>query len=574
MQSKKIPAAITVALRLARPSLVACLCACGTAAMAQPARPLPDAGSILREAQPAKPAAPSTTDTGLQPIEPGPVTGTSGPEQSFEVSRIAIRGNTLFDTQILHELVAGMEGSTVTLPELHAQIGAISDYYHAHGYVLAHAYLPAQSITDGVVRVEVLEARYDKVGATNSSRVPDRLLQSTLAPLTSGNEVYKPDLDRALLLFSDIPGVVPSATFRPGSAAGTSDLDVSAGATRRLWGHVAADNYGDDYSGEARVSAGLQVANPFGIGDLFSLNLLTSGEDLLLGRADYEVVVNGYGTRLGAAYSQLDYSLGGSLKELDGNGTARVASARLRQPLLRWQTSNLYMTVQVENSQLRDNLDAPGLRNRRSLDDVVATLSGDHRDNLFDAGGVTSASLSWTYGDLSFDDGIAEAADGATAQTAGGFSKWSASIARLQGLNAANTLYLEASGQWSSDNLDSSQKLSVGGPYGVRAYETGALSADNGYQLTAELRHQFAAFQDWEGTLFMDYARVKVNASPWRDGENRADLTGTGVGLNWYGPSGWVARGSLAWRLGSEPDLLADSGSSDMQGWIQVQKQF
>ncbi len=52
---------------------------------------------------------------------------------------------------------------------------------------------------------------------------------------------------------------------------------------------------------------------------------------------------------------------------------------------------------------------------------------------------------------------------------------------RLQGLGGGNTLNLALSGQWTRDNLDSVEKLVVGGPYGLRGYDMGVLSADTAY---------------------------------------------------------------------------------------------
>jgi hemolysin activation/secretion protein len=75
----------------------------------------------------------------------------------------------------------------------------------------------------------------------------------------------------------------------------------------------------------------------------------------------------------------------------------------------------------------------------------------------------------------------------------GGFWKVNASAARLQALGPADSLYASYTGQRAGKNLDSSQKMSVGGASALRAYDSGAASGDNGDLMTAEYRHDFGS---------------------------------------------------------------------------------
>ncbi|MEO8628796.1 MAG: POTRA domain-containing protein [Betaproteobacteria bacterium] len=93
----------------------------------------------------------------------------------------------------------------------------ITDYYHSHGHPLARAIIPAQTIRSGIVRIDIIEARYGKIGLNNRSRVNDPLLEATLLPLQSGQGIRQAELDHALLLLSDTPSVVVAATFKPGA---------------------------------------------------------------------------------------------------------------------------------------------------------------------------------------------------------------------------------------------------------------------------------------------------------------------------------------------------------------------
>lgn len=528
----------------------------------------PGAGSILQQANPKKAPAPSGTNTGLTTGKPK--AGVPASKVSFEVKAIRITGNTLFSTAELHALVASDEGKRLTLKQLHDLAGKITDYYRAHGYPLSRALIPAQTIRGGVIRFEVLEARFGKISLNNRSRVTKgHLLQSTLAPLKSGAAISDAKLNRSLLLLSDIPGVSLGATFKPGAAMGISDLDVDVKAASRLSGYLSADNYGNQYTGRARLGGGLTLANPLHFGDELTLNGMTSGKGLEYGRVGYDSVVDGCGTQLGAAYSALHYILGGPLTSLVGYGTARVASLWARQPLIRGRTLNLYGKMQYDNQHLRDHINASAIRTDRSVTSWTASVTGDARDGFL-GGAVNSWDISWTGGNLSFKDAVAQASDASTANTVGRFYKWAGTLTRLQGLDAKNALYLAVSGQWTTSNLDAVEKLVVGGPNGVRAYDVGVLSADTGYRGTVELRHSLQ--HGLQAKLFFDSEKVTINHHPWATGKNMASLSGFGAGLGWSGPSRLQLEAVIARPVGPIPELLGKRSS--VRGWVQLSKLF
>jgi len=554
-----------------RPLIVALLgvLPCVTTYAAAPA--IPNAGTLLQQTQPVEPPTPSSNNTGLNIVQPS-----SAPLPSsvaFRVERIEITGNTHIDTATLHALVAGSEGKDLTLTDLGELALLITDYYHAHGYPLARAIVPAQTMQGGVVRIEVIEARFGKIGLDNQSRARDGLLLSTLGGLQSGAVVTQAQMDRSLLLLSDIPGVQINATLKPGEAVGTSDLQVVAAAAPMVAGNVSVDNWGERYSGRPRLSGTVSVFNPLHQGDEFSVSGLTSGADMNYGRVAYDALLTGAGTRVGASFSALDYRLGDALSPLGAHGTAQVASTWVKQPLLRSRALNLYGQLQYDHLSLDDNIDTTGSANDRHLDNVTATLSGDLRDGLF-AGAVSGWSMSWTYGHTSFDNATAQTLDAMGRDTQGGFSKWNLSAMRLQDLGGGNALFLSASGQLASGNLDSSQQVIAGGPGSVRAYDVNAVAGDSGALFTMEFRHTMAHawYGQWQAIAFVDAAHVRINRNTFEAGSNIANMGGAGVGLNWAGPYQTNASASVAAPIGGRPEQAGSTAS--VRAWLQLSKAF
>jgi hemolysin activation/secretion protein len=438
---------------------------------------------------------------------------------------------------------------------------------------LARAIIPQQVIEAGNVRIEVIEARYGKVVPQNSSRVRDPLIEATLSSLRRGQVISQGALDHALLLLSDLPGMTTNATLTPGAEVGTSDLVVETIPLPMLSGSVTADNFGNRFTGRARLGGTLNVIDPLHQGDTFTLSGLTSGSDMKYGRVAYDAVLNGEGTRMGVAYSALHYKLGNPLSALEAHGTAAVASFWAKQPLVRSAEVNVYGQLQYDNLILDDHIDASAIKTDRHLNNGTANLLGDVRDAWL-AGGVTSWIASLTSGQLGFDNGAAQLADAASVHTERHYLKWNAALYRLQNIGAANSLYLVVSGQWANSNLDSSQKVLAGGPYTVRAYDMDAIAGDTGYQETVEFRHRFAAawHGQWQTLVFVDSAQVTINKSPKLPGKNTSTLSGAGAGLEWIGAYGWSAKTYVATPFGSAPVLVQDP--SKIRLWVEFGKGF
>jgi hemolysin activation/secretion protein len=539
--------------------------------VAQQTPVVPDSGTILQQLKPTRPPAPSPSATGLTIEQPN---GVKLPvSEAFMVTRLAIKGSTRFDAQTLHALIADAEGKQLNLPQLGAIADRISEYYHNHHYPLARALIAAQTIKDGVVVIQVLEAKYGKVTLHNQSHVTDSLLRSTLAPLKVGDVIEQNEMDHVLLLLSDVPKIDVHALIKPGEAVGTSDLDVTTLPGPRWSAITSVDDYGNKYTGRTRGGATVTMVDPFEHGDYLSLAGLSSGEDLNYGRLSYETTLNGLGTRLGGAYSGLHYKLGDGLEALDGHGTAQTGSLWAKQPLVRSQSADLYLQVQYDRLTLHDDLDTSATKTDRHLDNGSASLTGDVRDGLI-AGAVSTENLMVTYGRLDFDNGAAQIADAASAKTQGTFSKWNLNFARQQQFTTADGVYLSFAGQWTNDNLDSSQKMIAGGPYTVRAYDLGVLSGDTGELGTVEFQHTIGAAMrgTWQATAYFDSEHIVVNKDTWVAGVNSATLSGAGLGLNWTGPSQWSAKLQVAERVGAVPSLIHDPSS--VRVWGEINKAF
>jgi len=473
-----------------------------------------------------------------------------------------------------------MQDKRLTLPQIAQGIEAITSYYREAGYPLARTIIPAQTIEDGVIRVQVVEASWGRVDLRNSSAVKDSVLLGPLSHLEPGSVIRLDTMERATLLLSDLPGVAPRALLRAGQEVGSSDLvvDVQPGAP---WSAaLSTDNFGSRYTGVGRTNANVQWNNPLGRGDTLGLNSLNSESGgLNYARLAYEVPVLVAGMQAGVDNSGMQYRLGDNAGSLMASGKADTSSAWLRSALVRSPNTNLNARLSWTNNVLQDHVDSTGLKTDRTLNVWGLELSGERQDGWL-GGGKNTLGFALYSGQVTFDDDTAGALDASTAQTAGGFGRATWALGRTQALGSSMSAVISMSGQWAQKNLDNGQKFSIGGASSVRAYRSGVLSGDSGAFGSFELRYTLPTPQaleqtgTWQLAAFIDGATVQTNQSPWSSGSNEASLSSAGLGLNWQGSKGVSGRMFIASSMGELPSQLAGSESTHTNAWWELSWAF
>jgi hemolysin activation/secretion protein len=360
-------------------------------------------------------------------------------------------------------------------------------------------------------------------------------------------------LDRALLQADDLPGVAVSGSLREGTQPGQTDLVLKLADEPLIVGEVNLDNTGARSTGANRLSANLNFNSPFQIGDLLGANLIhTEGSDYV--RLAGTLPAGTTGWRIGANASTMNYKLVGSdFSALDAKGSSSTTGLEASYPLIRSRLKNLFFSTTLDHKTY-DNQANAATTTRYGVNSLSLGLSG----NLFDklgGGGANSASLTYSSGQLDLGGSPNQAADAASTQADGAFSKLRYSASRQQVISDDISFFAALSGQWASKNLDSSEKFYLGGSNGVRAYPSSEASGTVGQLLNLELRYRLP--QGLNLTAFYDIGAVTVNANNSFAGApalNDYNLKGAGLALAWQSTAGLNLRATWARRIGDNPN--------------------
>lgn len=496
------------------------------------------------------------------------------------VSGYRFSGQTPVSEDELAALLRDSIGKPATLKDLEKEADAITRYLRSKGYFVAFAYVPAQDFSGGKINIAIEPGRYDKIIINNQTKIHDDAIRRELGNVASGAVVEKTALERAVWLIGDLAGAEAKTALAAGSQPGTTTLTINVTPKgRETWGYVGVDNGGYRYTGRTEYTALVNRANPLREGDLLTVSGLYTGEGQSAGSLSYTTPVWDQGSRIGISYARSRYLLGGAYADWGVTGTADILSLSYQKNFRRSRNSNWYGSLRFDSKDLHD--EAFGLLDgRKRSNNWIVGINGDTLDT-WQGGGANTYSFTYTRGDLNLRDAYSKAADADPdygLQTAGNFGKYNLNLTRLQQLRERLALYMTYSYQWADKNLDASEKMYLGGPYGVRAYPVGEASGDEGWIGMVELRWNLPAKEGakdaWQLITFVDAGSVELYKHPLAadSGSNRRSLSGMGVGVNWSWESNWAARLHYAWKLGSE-EAQTDTDKAGRL-WFQLYRFF
>jgi hemolysin activation/secretion protein len=529
----------------------------------------PDAGSVLQQLE-SRPATNLFAPQLKTPVVPTPpAAGESGPV--VRVNAFRIEGAQMLDAPTLQVALAGFAGRELSLTQLQEAAWVLVQTYREAGW-LVNAFVPQQEIDQGMVTLRVVEARLGQVRLefSQDARLPrDRIQAMADAQLVLGQPVNLHQVDRLLLLLDDMSGVVATASFAEGAQAGNTDVLIVLGQDKAINANVSLDNFGAASTGASRVSANVSLNNPAGWGDALQLQALRT-EGSQYARVAYTLPVGLQGWRMGAHASHMRYHLVGNFADLQGKGSAQTWGADLTAPLIRQPERNLSWQLTADRKTF-DNL---ALANDQATSvttvtnyrlDVLRTgFTGNWFDRQFSAAQNT-ASVQASWGRLNLTDSPNAEVDTKGERTAGVFYKLNANYNREQNLTGQTSWYLQAGAQWANRNLDSSEKLYLGGATGVRAYPSNEAGGSLGATLTTGLRHRLD--QAWTLNAFADWGRIQVyKNNSTADGTaaltatNTQVLKGLGLSVNWRDTQGRELSATWSRRHGSNPIANPSTG--------------
>lgn len=479
-------------------------------------KPLPSLEEVLPEIQPI-------------PNQPSPLEQIPG---QIIVKQFDVIGSTVFSSQQLTTLLEPYTNKPISFAQLVKAQEDISKLYIQNGYVTSGAFIPPQTLEDGIVKIQVIEGRVENIEVEGLERLHSGYIRSRLeiaskAPLNQEKLLNALQILQLNPLISNI-----TAELSAGTQPGTSILAIKVTEAPAFSALASYDNYRNPSVGTNRILGQITHDNLLGWGDQFNVTYYnTEGSDNL-DDLSYTLPVNAYNGTVNARFRLTNSKVIEPIFEpFDLTSQYRQYQLTYRQPIIEtpnqefalgittdWQTSANFLLD--EPFPLSRGADSDGKVRIFALRFFQEYNRRNQRE-VFVARSQFNVGMS-AFGATNNNDGIPDS----------DFFSWRGQTQYINLLTPDILLLLRADLQLAPQALLPVEQFSLGGVYSVRGYSQDVLLADNGLFASAEIRANILKIPKWNTTLqlspFFDIGTV------WNSDDiplQRNTLYSTGLGL-------------------------------------------
>ena len=465
-----------------------------------------------------------------------PATIVSSPiAQAIAVKKVEVIGSTILTSAELATISKSLEGQQVTTEQIQQAAQSITQIYADLGYITSQAVVDPQKVVDGIVTIQVIEGRVEKIEIlglthTNPEYVRSRIELGTGKPLNTAKLEDQLRLLRADPIFSDV-----EASLKAGSQVDSSILVVTVKEANQFGGFASIDNFSPPAVGSERYGGGLFFRNLSGNGDTFTASYYgttTGGSNQY--DLSYGIPLNPMNGTLSLRYSPSNYRITQSPFDiLNIRGNNNLFDLTFRQPLVRSSVEEFALSLgysyQKGQTFAFNDLATPfGIGPEADGTTRTSVIKFGQDYTLRDLFGAWSLRSQFSLGTGLF---------GSTSVTtpSGSFLSWLGQIQRVQSLGTDSLLIGALDLQLSADPLLSSQQFTIGGGQSLRGFRQNARSGDNGFRVSLENR--FVALRNEKNASLLQVIPFLDAGAIWNHANNpntlprQNFLAGGGIGV-------------------------------------------
>lgn len=449
-------------------------------------QPDPNRDRFLQPAPQPSPEPPQAPPT-IEQQRPSPVPQPL-PTTPIPVQKIQVVGSTILSAAEINALIQPLEGRSSTLEELKQVADKITEIYLNRGYITSRAVLPPQTLSGGVVTIQVIEGRLAKIEVEGTKRLHQNYIRSRLRlgagmPLSTASLEDQLRLLRVDPLFDNV-----EASLRAGDNEGESILIVRVSEANPFQGNVSFDNYSPPSVGSERVGLTLRHRNLTGNGDEISAAYYRAIGDSDVFDFSYRLPLNAMnGTLQLRAAPNRNSIVQAPFDRADISGKSHLFEISYRQPLVRSPIEEFALsagfTYQRGNTFLAGEPVGFGVGPSERGVSSTSTIKLGQDYIRRDPQGAWAVRSQFTIGTSLLDATINEGSD-----PDGQFLSWLGQVQRVQRLNDKHLLIVQGDLQLSANSLLPSQQFVIGGGQSLRGYRQNVRSGDNGFRFSVEDR--------------------------------------------------------------------------------------
>ena len=405
----------------------------------------------------------------------------------YDIMEYVVDGNTVLPGEAIEEAVYPFLGEGKTGDDIERARKALDDLYAKSGYPTVSAELPRQQVTDGVVRLKIVERRVGRLRVTGARYFSPHDIRTGAPSLKEGHVPNLNDVQRDIVALNQLPDRTVTPKLQPGIVPGTVDVDLEVKDTLPFHASTEINNRRSRDTTSLRTTGSVSYGNLWQRGDAVSVSYQAAAEratDTAVLSATYLLRIPDTQLSLLASYLRSDSNVstvGGT--SVVGRGS--VTGVRLLVPLGSDSRFTQSLSVGFDYKTFNDNIILGADRNATPITYVplVAAYSAGWTET--DAQTDISGTLSLALAPLG---SRATAFDAKRFGARPDFATLRVDGSRTQSLPWGMQAYVHLAAQIANQPLISNEQFSVGGLDTVRGYLESEALGDAGVLAQTELR--------------------------------------------------------------------------------------
>lgn len=401
------------------------------------------------------------------------------------VNSIEVSPSEILSREEINRVIGQYVGKNVFMSDIQAAINGLNNLYAEKGYVTARAYLPEQTVSNGNIKIELIESKIGNISVVNNRYTTDNYILKRI-PEKSGQLFDIVNLEQDVLDFNRYhDGVNLSANLKAGQQPGTTDIELTAEETFPFHLIGMMDNAGRRTTGPLRGGPAIVADSLFHHRDQLSMGAYFS-RGATSPFFDYSYPINKKDGRIGFSFSSTFAKVKrGEYSWMGLKSNSYVYSLYYDQPLVRKQGFELKSLASLNYKRSRT---------WSNLGNLFSEAYGFHVDDpIKDTDQVTSVDLGLNmrkdtkYG-IWYANQMASLAI-PIFDSESSYFKLSGGFLRLHDFSHGIIGQLRGSYQVipNSKHIPYLDQFQVGGLATVRGYSEGVMLGKSGYFFSGEL---------------------------------------------------------------------------------------
>ena len=408
-------------------------------------------------------------------------------QDQFDIFEYVVNGNSVLSVNAVEKAVYPYLGEHRSIADVEKARAALEQSFHEAGYLTVFVSIPEQEVNAGVVKLDVLEGKVERLSVVGSRYYSLGKIRQNVTEFEEGHVPHFPTVQKQIAAVNINQDRVVAPVLRPGKSPGMVEVDLKVDDKFPLHASLEYNNRYTPNTTKTRLSGNLRYDNLWQRDHSIGLGFQVTPEDANEVKVFSGTYVIPYAGDYWATYAVVSQSDISAVGDLNVVGNGNIYGLRYIHPMPSPVKSfNHNLTLGVDYKDFKENTRRLGADLGSNPITYLPMLIG-YTGNLVTPESTTKLDLNFVFSTKALVNEEAEFVQRRYLARPN-FAYLRGQLEHTWTLPYQWQWYGSLGGQVTGDSLVSNEQFFIGGLDTVRGFLESSALGDTGTNLTMELR--------------------------------------------------------------------------------------